>query len=560
LRSRWIIIVALCGALAGCRAKDAPAPVASAVAIEVSAPASLLGELSLGNPKETWQRIRLLGGDLAQALPSSLPVLLATSLSLPPSAAGSLDESLPMVGALLSKPGASEPDAVLGMHVQSGAELVASLTLGAGAKFRRVELAPSLVRLVSAPGAAEFNGALGVSGNYLLLATRPEALSEAGRFVAEVVPKRARTEPGLSLRTSDKVLAGAFTRMLRQAWQAQRAVLAARDQAQREAKGRAPDFADPEVLLGGIDSTVESWLGVLESSRELSLNLVPHTDRLVAELSLLAAPDGAAALLEREMVVGSLAPLLSLPASAQAALLLRDDDAPARQSELGPALVRLFGDRLDAQQRDQLLKAFDALAKSRRGASVVALSPSPTPVLVVTCEVSDAQAFSSALGDVLSLVELAPINRWLASTVGKPSLQLRRGAEGVRQARLRFLRAGAAVSLPVPSELFLSWQVQEGVASVVVAPDAKTGLEPLAEPNRLAASAWLNQSQQRLADRAALGLYLDARLLASGRPAPEPAPLFVTFGKQGERIVLSVDAAPQALRALSGRFGVDRTP
>jgi hypothetical protein len=530
------------------------------VAAEVPAPASLLGELSLGNPKESWQRIRLLGGDLAQALPSSLPVLLATSLSLPPSAAGSLDESLPMVGALLSKPGASEPDAVLGMHVQSGPELVASLTLGAGAKFRRVELSPSLVRLISAPGAADFNGALGVSGNYLLLATRPEALSEAGRFVAEVVPKRARTEPGLSLRTSDKVLAGSLTRVLRQAWQAQRSVLAARDRAQRDAKGRAPDFADPAVLLGGIDSTVESWLGVLESSRELSLNLVPQSDRLVAELSLLPAPDGAAALLQREIVEGSLAPLLSLPATAQAALLLRDDDAPAQPSELGPALVRLFGDRLKAQERDQLLTAFDALAKSRRGASVVALSSSPTPALLVTCEVSDAEKFSSALSDVLSLVELAPVSSWLASTVGKPSLQLGSGAPGAHRAQLRFLRTRHAAALPVPSEVFVSWQVQDGVASVVVAPDAKTGLTPLAESSRLAASAWLTESQKRLADRAALGLYFDARLLAPVPPAPDPAPLFVTFGKQGERIVLSVDAAPLALRALSGRFGVDRSP
>ena len=66
--------------------KDAPAPAASASLAEAVAPASLIAELSLGNPKETWQRARLLGGNYAQALPSSLPVLLATSLSLPPSA------------------------------------------------------------------------------------------------------------------------------------------------------------------------------------------------------------------------------------------------------------------------------------------------------------------------------------------------------------------------------------------------------------------------------------------------------------------------------------------
>lgn len=560
MRYRWLVLVALLGALAGCRSKDAPAPAASAVASEVPAPAALLAEISVGNPKDTWQRLRLLGGDLAQALPSSLPVLLATSLSLPPSAAGNLDETLPMVGALLSRTAAAEPDVVLGMHVRSGAELVASLTLGDAAKFRRLELGERLVRLLPAPGAPELNGALGVSGNYLLLATRVEALSEAGRFVAEGVSRRARSEPGLTLRAGDKVLAGPASKALRDAWSAKRALLEARERAQREAKGRAPDFADPAVLLGGVDNIVESLLAVLESSRELSFELLPESDRLRAELSLLPAAEGAAALLARELVAGSLAPLLQLPAATHAAISIRGEPSPSREDaqRLGPALAQLFGERLRPEQTERLLGAFQAFGESRRGAGVVGLISAPSPALLVISELSAADTFSSSLADVLGLLELSPISNWLEATAGKPSLLLGKPEGSLRRARVRFQRGVKGASVPLPSELFVVWEAKDGLAHVVISAEPKLTLEALAGLPRLSESEWLARSRERLGEHAAIGVFADARLVAPG--AAEPAPLLLVFGKRAERINVSLDLAPPALRALSGLLAMGGAP
>jgi hypothetical protein len=385
-----------------------------------------VAELSLGNPKQTWQSVRLLGGNLAQALPSSLPVLFATSLSLPPTAAGNIDETVPMVGALLSRKDATEPDFVVGVHVVSGAELVASLTLGDAAKFSRLELAPRVVRLLTAPGAPDFDGALGVCGNYLLLGSSVDALRDAGRFVAEVVSKRARTEPGLSVTANQNVLAGTLSRRLRELWQARRAALSARDRAERDAKGRAPDFADPEVLLAGADNTIESWLGVLESSRALSLSLTPSADRFRSELLLTPDAEGAAALLSHEVVVGPVAPLFQLPESTRAALLLRSDAKPGGgdSANLGASVSKLLGERLNASQAVRLGKAFEALAKSRRGATTLGFVQAPAPALVMTCELADEAAFPGALADVLGLLELPPVSAWLSGTIGKPSLLL----------------------------------------------------------------------------------------------------------------------------------------
>lgn len=552
------LVVALAVASVGCRSKEAPAPAASTTLAEAPAPAALLAELSLGNPKETWQRLRLLGGDAAQALPSSLPVLLATSLSFPPAAAGSLDESLPMVGAALSREGVSEPDLVLGMHVTSGAELVASLTLGDGAKFRRVELAPRLVRLVAAPGGQEFNGALGVSGNYLLVATRVEALKDAGRFVAEGVSKRAASEPGLSLRTNERVLKGSLSRVLREGWQARRAALVAGAAQQQQAKGRAADFADPAVILGGVDNTIEAFLGVVESSRQLDIWLVPESDRLRAELSLVPGPEGAASLLASEIVTGPIAPLLQLPHGTSAALLLRGDAEPkAGAPGLAESITRLFGERLSTEQAATLTRALEALAQSHRGATVVGLLGGPAPALLVTCEVSDPIAFSTALAGVLRLVELGPVNSWLAGTTGKPSLELAKSKVDNRgQAQLRFKRQRASAVLPLPPSLTVTWEAKDGIGYVVVAPSGSANLAPFSEPVRLSASAWLQKTQPQLAAQTALGLYVDARLVAPG--GPDDAPMLLALGKREGRIVLGVDLAPAALRAVSRLFALER--
>ena len=533
---------------------------ASATLVEAPAPASLVAELSIGSPKDTWQSVRLLGGDLAQALPSSLPVLFATSLSLPPAAAGSIDETVPMVGALLSRKDAAEPDFVIGVHVVSGAELLASLTLGDSAKFRRLDLAPRVVRLLTAPGAPDFDGAMGVSGNYLLLASSVDALREAGRFVAEGVSKRARTEPGLTLTAQQGVLAGTLSRHLREAWQARRAALSARDRAEREAKGRPPDFADPAVLLAGADNTIESWLAVLESSRALTLSVTPSAERLRTELLLTPDADGAAALLSREVVVGPIAPLFQLPADSRAALLLRGDAQPGagEAASLGTSASKLLGDRLSAAQAASLSKAFDAFAKSRRGATAIGFVQAPAPALVITCELADGEAFAGAFADVLSLLELPPVSAWLAGTVGKPSLELAKAGPDVRRAKIRFQRGHRSSGPSLPPSLSLSWQARDGVGKIVVSTDETVGLTPFAGASRLGASAWLTRSSQDLAEQTALALFVDARLVAPG--GPDEAPILLSFGKKAERIALTLDASAAALPALARLFALDRSP
>jgi hypothetical protein len=470
-----------------------------------------------------------------------------------------LDEGVPIVGAVLGRTGSAEPDIVLGMHVTSGAEVVASLTLGDAAKFRRVELAPRVVRLVSAPGAAELDGALGVSGNYLLLASRADALRDAGRFVAEGVAKRARSEVGLSLSANQGAVASALSRRLRELWQARRAELVERARAERQVKGRPADFADPEALLAGADGVMESWLSVLESSRALSFELVPEAARMRLELALLPGAEGAAAQLDKELVVGSLAPLLALPRAANVALLVRGEPAghAADGNSLAEALSKLFGSRLSAEQSKQLSAALSGFAQAHHGASTAALVA--PPALLLTFETTDAEAFSQSFADVLSLLELPPISSWLGGLMGKPSLAFSaKSADGVRRAHVRFQRRAAAPRSPLPPALSFVWQARDGVGRVLISADEATGFAELAAQPRLAEAPWFSSTKLGLGDQTALAVLADARLLAPS--GPDDAPLLLAFGKKDERIVTTLDMSLGALRSLARGFALNRTP
>lgn len=542
--------MALVLAQGACRSEGTSAPVADAGMPAVAAPTSLVAEFSLGSPQETWRSARLLGGTVAQLLPASLPVLLATSLSLPPAAAGSMDETLPLAGVLLSRKDAERPDVVVGMHVRSGSELVAALTLGDAAKFRQLELGPRIVRLLAAPGAAQFDGALGVSGNYLLLATDVTALTEAGRFVAEIVSKRAHDAPGLTLSATEGVLTRLLAKRLREAWQTWRAALAQRDRAERDAKGRSPDFADPAVVLAGADNTVEAWLGVIESSRELELSVRPAADRVRTELVLTPSADGAAALLLRELLTGPATPLLELPESTRLGLLIRGETERNADGVTGSgdSIAQLFGERLGAAQSKKLVEALERLARSRRGATAIGFVQTPAPALVATCELADGPAFLKGIGDVLSLVELPPVRAWLGATLGRPSLELTRSTHAVRHARLRFQAIGPQRSA-LPKSVSLTWEARDGVGYVVVSPEAVSGVSPFAEVRRLGSSAWMSGAPAALGDRTALSLFIDARLFVPG--AEEPAPLWLSFGKKAERIATVLDVSAAALPPLA---------
>jgi hypothetical protein len=374
-------------------------------------------------------------------------------------------------------------------------------------------------------------------------------MKDAGRFVAEVLPKRARSEPGLTVKAGERLLKERVAASLREAWKQRRAHLIERAAGERAAKG-APDFAEPEVLLAGVDSTIESFLDVVESSRELSLSLAPKDGALRAEVSLTPSAEGASALFAREMVTGPLAPLLRLPASSDAALLLSGDAQHAGGPGLGQLLQQLFGDRLKPEQAAKLSATLEAFDGTRRGATAISVVARPSPALLLQFELSDEARFSPAFADLLELSELGPVRSWLAGTWGTPTLSMGAVSASGGQARVRFQRAAGAAGPALPKSVTVSWEVRDKLASIVIAADDKLGLAPAHAPEHLEGRAWLQGARPDFAAQTALALYLDASMMAPG--GPDEAPLLLALGKRGERIVLSLELSRPALATVSG--------
>lgn len=557
---RLLWVVAFVCAL-GCREKSAPPAPAEQVP-PPSAPDGLVAEVVLAAPGQSWERLRALGGERAAQLPRSLPVLIATGLELPPEAAANLNQELPALGVVLSSP-EGRLEGALGVHVTSGAELVAALTLGSAPKYRKRALAQRVTLLEPVSRIGSTRAVLGVSGNHLLIGARPETLQAAGRFIAEAMPKSlaARSpEPGLRLISREPALAETLAAGLRRAWQRQRAQLSARAEAERRARRREPDFGDPEVLLDGADALVESYLGVLESSQELVVSVTTEADRLRVECQLTPKPQGLASVLERELVTGSEELLFALPASTRAALLMHEERrAPgSTASGSGASVARVFGDRMSAPDAERLVKSLDTLAGTRHGASVYALIPEPTPLLFVNSELAQPQQFEAAVYDVLLLAELPAVRQWLTNFWGRPGLGPRHQQAGASRAELRFRGAAPSVSAPsLPPELSLTWRARGSVGQFVAA-GRPVELPALENAAKLGELPWLAPARPRLQGESALVLYVDLRLL--GAPTAEPAPALLAFGKAAARIRMTLEASPAALFPLLRWFGPEGAP
>ena len=418
---RFLLVVSfsLLG-LVACKREPAPGPAPSASArAHVPAPAELIADVVIQKPSKTWTELRALGGGPAQLLPENFQLLLATLLGLSPLAADSIDSELPLFGALLADPGTG-PSLVLGIHVSDGRELLAKLTTGNAPSFRADPADPSgLVTL--APLRAEPKAfVLAVVDNYLVVGKRP-TLAKAGAYVARTLPARALPSKALALIVPKAALAGALSNAIRQAWQARRTELEAADKRAREAHGgRPPDFADPAAVIGAVDALIQHALSVLASADQLEMGAGAASDALKIKLELTPTPGGAAEALAQSMKVGSVEALRKLPLATRAALLLHNEVVASRDEQAGQGMLRLFGDRLSADESKRMKAVFTEWEAARGEISLYGAVSEPVPAIVFFSQVRDAQKFQKSARGAFDLLKLPSISGSLRELAGTP--------------------------------------------------------------------------------------------------------------------------------------------
>jgi hypothetical protein len=570
----WVAAVGL--AVAGCSGcedgeKSGAAASASAAAAlaPVPEPAGLAADVLVPAPGATWTKLRALGGAGVALLPSTFPMLAATFLGLPPDSADVIDGETPLTGVL----GASvkkDLAVVLAVHLTSGRELTARLTTGAKAAYVEKKDDKSGVTVLEAkPGKASTELVLGIVGNYLVASREQEDLLAYGPYAARTLPTRPMPKEAIVATAGKKALAGPIANELRARWKKVSAGLSQADQQNRQKHGgRAPDFGDPAVALAGMGGAVESFLAVLDSTKQARLVVQPGEDAL--NVQLVAEPDatGAARDLARSLTVGKLDPLLALPASVAVAALTRSSAKSRTDSASSTAdgLVELFGDRLKKPDTEKVKKALGELAEGRGDWTAYGLALTPG-ALVLQSAVTDQKKLDAGAKSALRLLELPAFREPLSRFVGEYSMKVEKakvaGLDAPAQRALITIKAstmrtandpaGKVDTAPKPVELLWYFPSEDKLVAAL-APDAVpvlVGQVGSKTEATLAASPALKKAVARAgADVSFAVLVQPLKLGAAGVLAGDDSPLLVTLGRTGEQPWLRLDADQGAIRGL----------
>jgi hypothetical protein len=522
-------------------------------------------------PGKTWQALRQLGAGSVSWLPATFPMLAATVLGLPATAASQIREDAPLVGAVADA--ASEhPRFAVGIRVRSGRELLALLTTG-NTPSHQTQPDPSsgLMLLTARSAQAGEPVALGLLGDTLLVASRAPDLKRLGPFVARTLPTAKPLRGSISAVVRQAALAGPVAHRLLALWQTYRAELQRTDYENRQKHGgRAPDFGDPAAALLGMDAVVRSLVELLRSSQQLTLAVEPLPGRLEAQLGLYAQSKGAAAELLAQLRPGKLAPLLQLPKRTVLAVCSRASRSSrdASATATSATLAGLFGDRLGEPDRAQLQQTLAALAQGRGDEASYGVLLSPTgPSVIMRASVDDAAAFDRGARGLFGLLRIRAFAAPLAQFVGDIQVQqdsvrveglsgkVRRALVTVKPAPIRLGGAGASQLSLAPTPIQFLWWIAGQTAFGASARNASAALVEVAtceaSPTAtLGADPAVAAAVRRAGDAVSFALLVQPLALGLGPGHQQSAPILATIGRTGSEGWLRLDVDHAALRSI----------
>jgi len=553
LRSRFlratlglVVVPVLLGSslgLGGCATK-APQEVAAAAEdlSPLPAPEGHLADLVVPAPEATWTKARALVGGPAAFFPQSFGALAATLLKLPVAVAAEIDGAVPVIGASLKK-GPAPAQAAIGIHVKAGGRFVDQLTKGPEARFTgKLDEASRITVLTTksdTPGAVP-TVAMGVLGNYLLIALNPVDLAAVGPYVARTLPSRPAPKEDVAIEVPEAALSGPVLAEARRSWDSTRKGL---------------DQLGAPVLLP-VAGTVEMLLGVLADSKQARLTLDLADTAVHARLTMTPKPGGGAATKAiDEMAVGDLAPILDLPASALLGMLWREPAAVRAASipKQAEAMAARLGPDAKPEDKEAILAALRAEDEARGDWVALGMSLDATgPNAMVRAPLVDEGKMSKALKQIVALAKLASVKARLKEsaldvTTGKSVIENLPG--DVQRVRFERVQAKDATSTKaekgkgpaadgIPTSIDLLYLVSSSTLFGAAGYDPKEALRSLAKAPgdaSFGSNAAIKAAIAPLGADASFALVVDPlRILAvrAGKSAPpDAAPVVLALGK-----------------------------
>jgi hypothetical protein len=537
-----LVVPILLGGSAGLGGCSRPAPTEAAVVVEdlspIPAPQGHLADLIVPSPEAMWTKARALVGGPVAFFPQSFGALAATMLKLPVAVAAEIDGAVPVLGAAL-KNGAAPTQAAIGVHVKAGGRFLDQLTKGPDARFTaRLDEGSRIMVLTTksdTPGAVP-EAAMGVLGNYLLVAPQLADLLAVGPYVARTLPSRPAPKEDAAIEMPEAALSGPVLTEAKRSWTSTRQDL--------ERMGA------PALLP--VAGTVDMLFGVLADSKQARLTLEIDPAAVHARFTMTPKPGGGAASKAlSEMAVGDAAPILDLPGSALLGMMWREP-AAVRAAEIpaqAEAMSRALGPEVKADDKEAIVAALRAEDGARGDWAALGLSLDPTgPNAMMRAPLLDAEKMRAALKQLVALGKLASVK----ATLKESALAVSSGATVIENLpgdvqRLRFERAQAKdakskAAIPpdsgIPSSIDLLYLVSSDTLFGAVGYDPKEALRALVKSPgdaSLGSNPAIKSALAPLGGDASFALVVEPlRVLAlrSGKSAPpEAAPVVVAIGK-----------------------------
>jgi hypothetical protein len=534
--------------LGGCATK-APQEVAAAAEdlSPIPAPEGHLADLFVPAPDAMWTKARALVGGPAAFFPQSFGALAATLLKLPVAVAAEIDGAVPVIGASLKKAPAPA-QAAIAIHVKAGGRFLDQLTKGPDARFTSKLDETSRINVITAksetPGAVP-PVAMGVLGNYLVLALNPVDLAAVGPYVVRTLPSRTAPKEDVAIEMPEAALSGPVLAEAKRSWDNTRKGL---------------DQLGAPVLLP-VSGTVEMLLGVLADSKQARLTFDLGDTAVHARLTMTPKPGGGAATRAiDEMAVGDLAPILDLPASALLGMLWREPAAVRAASipKQAEALAARLGPDAKPEDKEAILAALRAEDEARGdwvalGMSLEAIGPNA----MVRAPLVDSEKMAKALKQILALGKLASVKAQLKEsaldvTSSKAVIENLPGdvqrvrfervqAKDAKSAKDPKTKGGSPAEGAVPTSIDLLYLVSKDTLYGAAGYDPKEALRALTKAPgdaSFGSNAAIKAAVAPLGADASFALVVDPlRILAvrAGKSAPpDAAPVVVAIGKTAQ--------------------------
>lgn len=536
--------------------------VAPVVEAEVAAPEQLLAEGVLPTPNASWLKLQRNIGGVIGILPMSFGGLLFTMAGFDVLAGDVIDGSQPAYFAVSSASlgtgaatGANRdpaPHFVFALRMIEARKARGMLLDGDRAMFTAEERG-GMTRL-RGKGAKESNLAITKSG-FLLVASSSQDLEELGPYAYRTLPKRPLPQETAVVTIPRGVVRGLLRAKLGAAWAPYRDDLAAQDKQARAAHGgRAPDFGDPQAILGAVDGLVQKKLALMERLESLRISL-ESTDAELRVSALLEVPPGDTTF--SQMTTGDAAPLLAAPANAAVSILYRDSEQErtADADAFAPWLASVVGSRLSDSDTARLRSLHQAWAKGRGDAISVSFfgsSRGSDALGAAACtKVAKADAMKELLTGIPDLLRLKAIREplKLKSVDVKPFER-----EGIKGSEIELYRApstGEKNAKSAPISVAYSDSAGERACLALSAEPVTLLTSSAKPPHRLGDDPQAANMLGSLGERGRLVGAVNLLSDADGKPLP---PLVFAWGKSDQSGFARVQVTYVWLRELMRRF------